>query len=177
MRIISGDKRGRSIITPSSNNIRPTMDRAKEGVFNVINMDIYNSKFLDLFSGTGSLGFEAASRGADQVTLVDSARESISLISKNKTALDLNVNIVQADCLEFISNTKQTFDIIIMDPPYDFNIDILNEIIKNSVSKLNEFGCVIIEVDMRTDLDMENYNHIKTKKYGISKFYFVGPYE
>jgi len=122
VRIISGILRGNKLATFTGNEIRPTSDRIKEWIFNVLG-NIEGLKVLDLFAGTGNLGIEALSRGADSVTFVDRSFKSLQLIKKNVTLMELEnrVEILRKNCMKFISEKSEgKFDLIFADPPYTF---------------------------------------------------------
>ena len=110
MRIIAGSKRGYKLFDFSGQDIRPTTDRVKESMFNLIQDFIPDSDVLDLFGGSGALTFEAMSRGANSGTIIDIDKNSIAVINKNKDALDFsNVKVLNCDAINFIKTTKGTF--------------------------------------------------------------------
>lgn len=177
MRIIAGSHKGRKINGPDNNLIRPTMDRAKEGIFNVINMDIIDSNVLDLFSGTGNLGIEAKSRGASEVVSVDNSKEAINLIKENLKNLNMEIDVIQRDVEDYLKQTAKKFDIIFLDPPYDIDPKKLVEILKKAIIALDKEGYLVLEMDAKINLDLNGFNVFKEKKYGISRFYFVSSNE
>ena len=123
LRIIAGSARGRSFDAPPGNNTRPTLDRVKESLFGSIQFDIPDSTVLDLFSGSGNLGLEAASRGAKRVICNDHDRACAELIAKNakKLNLDSNVYVTCKDyvaCLTDLKRAGEQFDFVFLDPPY-----------------------------------------------------------
>jgi 16S rRNA (guanine966-N2)-methyltransferase len=122
MRIIAGKYRRRVLKSPPSLQTRPTSDRLRESLFNILAPQIDDqTRFLDLCSGTGAIGIEALSRGALHVTFVDKSRKSCGLIEENLDLLEIpeaETEVVQADAEEFLRKTKQTFDIVYYDPPY-----------------------------------------------------------
>ncbi len=121
MRIIGGTHKGKSIDPPAGYKARPTTDFAKEGLFNVLdNMyEFQDLKVLDLFGGTGSVGFEFASRGASRVWCVEMARENASFIRREAARLDLdNVTVVRDNVFDFLPLCHEKFDIVFADPPY-----------------------------------------------------------
>lgn len=125
MRIITGSLKGRKIELPAGiKGIRPTSDRTKEGMFAVIaaRKDFNGLKVLDLFGGSGNLGFEAISRGASSVFFVDNSREAIRCIRHNADKLNVS-NKIRCQCTDierFINGTSKPYDLIFADPPYDF---------------------------------------------------------
>lgn len=122
MRIISGKFRGKKLKTPATSNIRPTLDRVKEDIFNILKhrfgILFSNIIAIDMFAGTGALGIEALSRGAKQVTFIDSGKEAIRLIQDNTRTLGANINIIQQDITALKANPFDPFDLLFMDPPY-----------------------------------------------------------
>ncbi len=149
MRVIAGKYKGRKLNDASKYDIRPATDRVKETIFNVLQhkLNIENVKVLDLFAGTGSLGIEALSRGAQKGTFVDLSKESISLIKANLENLNcLEVcELIKADGVKFIERCNEKFDLIFADPPYAYEMtDIIPELIfSNKI--LNDNGFLIIE--------------------------------
>jgi len=121
MRIISGKYKGHQLVSFSADHIRPTTDRVKESLFNMIQMHIEGARVLDLFSGTGNLGLEALSRGADSVLFVEKNRKSIQILEKNIGKLKVSEphQILQKDVLTFLKNYEgPAFDLIFADPPF-----------------------------------------------------------
>lgn len=120
MRVITGKARGIQLKTPEGMQTRPTADRVKEALFSIIHFDIPGAKVLDLFGGTGQLGIEALSRGADSAVFVDAREEACKIIRENlkRTKLEGQGKVVRSDYLEYLRRCKEGFDIIILDPPY-----------------------------------------------------------
>lgn len=173
MRIISGEYRNRKLVAPEDLSIRPTMDRSKEAIFNIIGMDIYDASFLDLFAGSGSIGIEAISRGASKVTCVDNNIKSIKIINKNNEIVEGRIDVVKSDCVRFLEANTSHWDFVFMDPPYDIDLHIVNkllEIIFNN-NLLTENGKVIIE--LASDTKFEHPFVYDYRKYGASSFYFI----
>lgn len=121
MRIITGKAKGIILKAPKGDTTRPTAERVKEAVFSMLQFDIEGRTVLDLFAGSGQMGLEALSRGATSATFIDKSKDAIKLIKENleKTKLINNGSVYQGDYLDFIKrNIGQTYDIIIIDPPY-----------------------------------------------------------
>jgi 16S rRNA (guanine(966)-N(2))-methyltransferase RsmD len=122
MRVIGGTYRGRTLITVRDLSIRPTTDRAKQTIFDMLatRCDLDGARVLDLFSGSGSLGLEAISRGAASVTFVERARTSVDVLEKNIRALDCaaHCTVHTADVFWFLKNVAQPYDVVFADPPY-----------------------------------------------------------
>ncbi len=168
MKVISGIYRGRNIEGYHLEGTRPTQDRIKENIFNIIGNDIRDKIVLDLFSGSGSLGIEAASRGAKYVFFNDYNKDSIKIINKNINNIGINnCTVIYNDYKNTLKNIDEKIDIILLDPPYDSNyIGICIKLIKK-YDVLNKDGLIVCETD---DLDKIKYNEeyvcIKNKKYG-----------
>ena len=165
MRIISGIHKGKKIQAPKNLPIRPTTDRAKESLFNILEnkYEFENKKILDLFSGSGNISFEFSSRANVEITAVDNNINCIEFIRKTNKELNYNITTVQSDCIDFIINTNEKFDIVFMDPPYNYSgYHKLRELIieKNIIS---QDGCLIIEHDRNTIFED---NTIDFRKYG-----------
>lgn len=123
MRIIAGKYKSRVIQIPRSIKVRPMQDRVKESIFNILGKNCIGAKVLDLFSGSGSLGMEALSRGAAEVTFIDNNRTCIETIRKNLKTINIekNVSVIRSDALKAIKRfgaEKESFDLIFLDPPY-----------------------------------------------------------
>jgi len=124
LKIISGLFKGRVLKTPKGSSTRPTQGMLREAVFNICQNEIHDSKFLDLFAGSGAMGFEALSRGASHVTFVDQNRNATSCIKENIATLQMQAHTTliplnAARALEMLSKKSAQFDIIYIDPPYD----------------------------------------------------------
>ena len=120
MRVISGGHKGRRLAGPKKTSVRPTSDRVKESIFNVLQTVVAGKRVLDLFAGAGSLGIEALSRGAESVTFVDASRQSLSVLKKNLRDLNLESRstVLHLDGLKALGKLEQTFHLIFADPPY-----------------------------------------------------------
>ncbi len=148
MRIISGIYRGRRLQPPVNLPVRPTTDFAKEGLFNVLNntIDFESIKVLDLFAGTGSIAFEFLSRGAIDVTAIDSNHRCVEFIKKTaETFGATNMQAVKSNSFVFIKHMVSTYDLIFADPPYDLErIEAIPDLIFSSVL-LADAGLLILE--------------------------------
>jgi 16S rRNA (guanine966-N2)-methyltransferase len=124
MRVIGGKARGRRLLAPKGQAVRPTADRVKESLFNILPRDFSGMKVLDLFAGTGNLSIEALSRGAEHALLVDASARSAAAIKENLRRLGFAANsqvwvAPAARSLRLLARRDETFDIIFLDPPYD----------------------------------------------------------
>lgn len=175
MRIISGTYKGRKIVAPAKLPVRPTTDMAKEALFNILNNQYYfdDISVLDLFSGTGNISYEFASRGTEDITAVDDNYGCIKFINSTAENFEMPIKTLKNDVFKFLENFAQQFNIIFADPPYDFDVEIFSKIpelvFKNNL--LEEEGLLIIEHSKHTDLShLEHYSH--SKKYGGNMFSF-----
>lgn len=174
MRIIAGLAKGRKIISPIGANItRPTLDRVKEAMFNIIQMRVYGSEVLDMFSGTGSLGLEAASRGCKLCYLVDQDPQTYSFLVKNVENLKFKdictcVNMDSYKVLEEFQRKGIVFDIIFIDPPYMKNM--IPPAVESIDQKglLKKDGIIVTKIDTSEKLYYGNSRIVLSnyRKYG-----------
>ena len=173
MRIIAGEFRGRRIERPSLDKARPTKDRIRESVFNMIAPEIAGSAVLDLFSGSGAYGLEALSRGARDCVFVENCPECRDVMIRNIETLSLGSRscVIMADALEYLegaSGKKPGFDLIFSDPPY-YQIISKNILIKiNHYDILNDSGTLVLEHSSIEDIPAlcGNISIYKQKTYG-----------
>lgn len=175
MRIISGIHKGRRLVAPKKLPVRPTTDMAKESLFNILRNRYQFSplKVLDLFSGTGNVSYEFASRGVQDITAVDAHAGCIHFINETATKLEMPITTYKSDVYSFLGRESNSYDIIFADPPYDFDDSqftaIIDSVFDNNL--LNEEGTLIIEHSKHTDLQNIR-NFIETRKYGGCSFSF-----
>ena len=173
VRIIAGKARGRKLIPPATMETRPTLDRVKESMFSIIQNYIPDAVVVDVFAGTGSLGLEAASRGAKEVYLVDRSKDAFSLLKQNienlkfeDTCYALNKDSYEA--LRYLSDKNKVFDIIFIDPPYCK--EMIPEAIKIIYEKkmLSKDGIIVTKIDSIEEIyeGYEEISLIKSRKYG-----------
>ncbi len=145
MRVITGEARGRRLVTLEGEDVRPTTDRVKEGMFNIIQFDLEGASVLDLFAGSGQLGIEALSRGAKHCTFVDSANRSIEVVKQNlKTVgFEKRASVFCGDSKMYISLSRDKFDIALLDPPY--NKKIIDAVLPSVAEKMTDYGVIICE--------------------------------
>lgn len=175
MRIVSGIHKGKKIVAPKKLPVRPTTDFAKEALFNILNNHYHFSglQVMDLFSGTGNIAYEFASRGAESIISVDSHFECVKFINKITAELDLPISTVKSDVFKYLAATLATSDIIFADPPYTFEVDSLQKMAELTFERnlLKEDGVLIIEHSKKLDLSgVEHFSEIR--KYGNSVFSF-----
>ena len=171
MRVIAGEYKGRRLKTPKDYSVRPTADKVKEALFSILTDKIWGSKVLDLFSGTGNLGIEALSRGAELCVFCDSSRESIGIINSNITycRAEQRAKVVCGDYRKVMANLREKFDIILLDPPYDkgYLEDCFGNI--DECGLLEEDGVIVAEHRREEKLpeNLFGFEKIKERKYGI----------
>ena len=172
MRIIGGALKARQFHPPQNIPTRPTTDFAKEGLFNVINnnFNFENIKFLDLFGGTGSISYELASRGCEDLTLVEQDHNTIQFIKKTVEELKFdNFKILKMDVFTYIKNCTLSFDFIFAGPPYALkNIDDIPNLIFEK-KMLNVNGWFILEHTPRNNYE-KHPNFLRSKNYGTTIF-------
>ena len=171
MRIIAGKYRSRVLSEFAGDNVRPTSDRAKEALFNMLALKLYGARVLDLFAGSGSLGIESLSRGAREAVFNDCAKDSIAIIKKNLNTLKIPINgeeakVLQADYLTCLDCARGQFDIIFIDPPYrfDYGEKALRKIAEKGL--LSEKGIVVYERDRAFEGEIEGLEKYDERKYG-----------
>ncbi len=174
MRIISGIHKGRKLNPPKKLPVRPTTDRSKEALFNILNnlFEWSEVSVLDLFSGTGSISFEFASRGVKSITSVDQNKDCINFINKMSDELDFKIITFQKKILDFLNSNSKKFNIIFLDPPYVFKINDYEKIILKLLSDNLIFdGFIIVEHSSKIELD-KIIGFKKCRKYGSNSFSF-----
>lgn len=168
MRVITGIARGRRLIAPEGLDVRPTTEKVKEAIFSAVQFELDGSHVLDLFAGSGQMGIEALSRGAERAIFIDSSMRAIKCINENLrvTKLDKFSEVINRDSYDYIKLTMRTFDIIILDPPYRHNH--IDNILPFAAKKLNDGGCIICEYEATADepIAPEGLALRKTYKYG-----------
>jgi 16S rRNA (guanine(966)-N(2))-methyltransferase RsmD len=173
MRIIGGKFKGRTLRVPNNLPVRPTTDFAKEGLFNILSnrLNIGELKVLDLFSGTGHIALEFASRGSKEVLAVDKNFKCIGFLRAASKSLDLQINTLKSDVFDFLKQCVGTYDLIFADPPYA--LENIPEIHHHVFERLllSPGGLLIIEHGPRTKLHTLEY-FIYQRKYGNVNFSF-----
>jgi 16S rRNA (guanine966-N2)-methyltransferase len=169
IRIIGGRWRSRQIEFPDAPNLRPTPDRVRETLFNWLGQSLRGKRCLDLFAGSGALGFEALSRGAGHVVMVESQRTVHAALELNAKQLDAHsLTLVYADARQFVSNCKEKFDVVFLDPP--FQTDLLEAILDVLPDILAEDAVVYLESGRDLANVARNWTVLKRNRAGIVKF-------
>ncbi len=175
MRIISGKHKGRRILPPKNLPVRPTTDRAKEALFNILNNHFYfnDISVFDLFSGTGNISYEFASRGCEHTTCVDNHTNCLKFIEQTSLALNLSIKTIKSDVFKFLETKKEKVTLIFADPPYHFTsaqfLTLVTLVFENEL--LLEDGFFILEHASQNDLSaLPNFSF--SKKYSNNTFSF-----
>ena len=145
MRIITGLARGKRLVTPAGRDVRPTPERVKEAVFSALQFEIEGRRVLDLFAGSGQLGLEALSRGAQSATFVDSSEVSLSAVRKNIETAGFagQARTVRSDYAAFAAGCRDRFDLVFLDPPYDAGL--LVPALQAVLPLMSDYGTVVCE--------------------------------
>lgn len=179
MRVIAGSARSLPLKAPVGLDTRPTTDRIKETLFNMLQQDIPGAVFVDLFAGSGAIGIEALSRGAARAYFVDNSPKANQCISENLifTKLHEHAIVIKQDAVSALSNISDDHvDIVFMDPPYDSGFE---ELILNALRDkpyLSEDTLIIVEASLKTDfsrMDQLGYEIVKDKQYKTNRHVFL----
>ncbi len=165
MRIIAGKYRGRVLASFQGDHIRPTPDRVKESLFQILSRKIAGARVLDLFAGSGALGLECLSRGAGEVVFNDSSRESLTVLEKNLRIAEEGTKIFNLDFRTFLSRAEGQFDLIFCDPPYkeSYLKDVLDTVKTRNL--LSADGLVIYESE-REETGADGWTLSDCRRYG-----------
>ena len=180
MRIIGGKYKGLKLLPPDGTKIRPTSDRLKESLFSIITSNKYkinidNCNVLDICSGTGSLGIESFSRGANAVYFVDKDHKSIDLIYKNISKLNIDIKfeykikIIKDEATKALKNINEVFQIVLIDPPYNSNITEKCLFKLKKLNLINQDSYIFTESSKTEDFNYDGYEILDIKIYGNSK--------
>lgn len=181
MRVIAGKARRINLCSLAGLETRPTQDRTKETLFNVINPYIADCNFLDLFSGSGAIGIEALSRGCRQAVMVEKNIEAVKCIQENlkNTKLSKDAKVYQMDaisCIKKLEQENQVFDIIFMDPPYNHELEKEILLVLNESRIVHEDTIVVVEASNETLFDYlkdTKFRIYRTKQYKTNKHVFI----
>lgn len=180
MRVIAGKARSIPLKTVEGTDTRPTTDRIKETLFNMLQGDLADSLFIDLFSGSGGIGIEALSRGARKAIFVEKSPKAVACIKENlvKTKMEEDATVIASDVISAIYRLDggEPADYIFMDPPYNQLLEKqVLEALKNT-SLVDEYTTIIVEADLTTDfsyIEEEGYQIVKQKKYKTNQHVFI----
>ena len=168
MRIITGSRRGRKLKTLPGDAVRPTPDRVKEALFNILQFDLEGRVFLDLFAGSGQIGLEALSRGAKRAVFVDSAKASCGVVLENihTTGFENEAQVMNAEYASYLMRCTETFDIAFLDPPYGANL--LRDTLERVTPHMNRGGLIVCESDAGQEMPerVGDFALARTYRYG-----------
>lgn len=182
MRVIAGSARSIALHIPEGKEIRPTIDRFKETIFNIIQMKVPNARFLDVFAGSGAMGIEALSRGAKESVFIEHSATSMECIKENlkNTKLFEKAKLLKYDytkAFELLSQSGEKFDIIFLDPPYDNGFEAIAVSMITQLSLLADNGILIIECSADTKksliLNADVFEVYKEKVFKTTAFTFA----
>ena len=171
MRVITGKARGMALKAPKGMDTRPTMDQVKEGIFSAIQFEVEGRRVLDLFAGSGQMGIEALSRGAESAVFVDMRDDACKVVRENlaKTRLENLAKVVRADYLSYLNTCRETFDLIFLDPPY------AEVFLENSLKRISEIdilsdsGIIITERPYAKELPAKVCGLVRYRDYRYGK--------
>ncbi len=178
MRVVAGTARSLLLKTLEGNDTRPTTDRIKETLFNMLMPYVGQAKFLDLFAGSGGIGIEALSRGADECTFVEMNPKAVNIINDNlkHTKLDKKAKVYKMDAVSYVAGLKNIdYDVIFMDPPYGKQLEqsVLEQL---SIKEFTTDTLIVIEAELNEDFSyVENlgFEIVKDKRYKTNKHIFL----
>jgi 16S rRNA (guanine966-N2)-methyltransferase len=153
VRVVAGEFRGRRLAAPRGMRTRPTADRVREALFSMLG-DVSGARVLDLYAGSGALGIEALSRGAESAVFVERDARAASAIERNLASLGLDERVVRQDVLRFLASDGGTFDLVFCDPPYDSASRLAGPLAERLPALTSDRARIVTESDKRTPLEL-----------------------
>ena len=172
MRIIAGTHRGHTIYAPPGTDTRPTSDRVRENVFNILG-PVDGASVLDLYAGSGAMGLEALSRGAERAVFVERDPDAAKVIERNLDKLRLRGTVVRRDAVSVLASETRKYDLVLVDPPYDMYLDVQPQLARYLPGVLAEDGVVVVETDARVEPDLPLPQRT-SRKYGAARVTVYG---
>jgi 16S rRNA (guanine966-N2)-methyltransferase len=175
MRIIAGSRKGHTIYAPHGLDTRPTSDRVRENVFNIVG-PLDDATVLDLYAGSGAMGLEALSRGAVRAVFVERDRDAVRTIERNLDKLRLQGTIVRQDAVTALAaeaGAGRKYDLVLVDPPYEMYDDVQPQLARYLPTVLSEEGIVVVETDARVEPDLPLPQRT-SRKYGQARITVYG---
>lgn len=172
MRVISGKYRGKKLLSPIDEKTRPTSDKVKESLFNIIGMKVIDACCLDLFSGSGALGIECISRGAKKVIFNDLNKNAVKIIKENLSSLknvECEYQVFNKDYKDLLESINDKFDLVFLDPPYAMKVNEKIISILKEKGLINEDTLIVVETSSEDSLEKIEYSFSKSYKYGSIK--------
>lgn len=172
MRIISGSKRGHTIQAPSGRGTRPTSDRVRENIFNIVG-PVDAAAVLDLYAGSGAMGLEALSRGAASAVFVERDPDAIRAIERNLDKLRLRGTVLRQDAIAVLAGERRKYDLVFVDPPYEMYTDLQPQLARYLPAVVSDDGVVVVETDARIEPDLP-LEQRTSRKYGSARVTVYG---
>ena len=172
MRIIAGSHRGQTIHAPRGIDTRPTSDRVRENVFNIVG-PLDGAAVLDLYAGSGAMGLEALSRGAAHAVCVERDPEAVRAIERNLDKLRLRATVLRKDAVAALAADTRKYDLVLVDPPYDMYLDIQPQLARYLPAVLAEDGVLVVETDARVEPELP-FEQRTSRKYGSARITVYG---
>jgi 16S rRNA (guanine966-N2)-methyltransferase len=170
MRIIAGSRKGHRIAAPAGANTRPTSDRVRENVFNIVAPWVPDADVLDLFAGSGAMGMEALSRGAARATFVESDRDACRTINANLDKLGLGAaHVLCQDAGRFLAAETRSYDLVFCDPPYRADERLLAQLARYAPRLLSEDGIFVLETSSRAPVPELPLTERTSRRYGSAR--------
>ena len=155
MRVIAGEHKGRRLHAPPGTSVRPTPDRVREAVFSILGERVDGARVLDLYAGTGALGIEALSRGAEHAVFVDDDPRAVEAIARNLTEIGADGEVKRRDALAFLAQTQARFDLVFADPPYSSAPELAQPLTERLPAVLADEALIVTESDKRNPLMLD----------------------
>jgi 16S rRNA (guanine966-N2)-methyltransferase len=172
VRIIAGTHRGHTIYAPPGTDTRPTSDRVRENVFNILG-PVDGASVLDLYAGSGAMGLEALSRGAERAVFVERDPEAAKVIERNLDKLRLRGSVLRRDAVSVLASETRKYDLVLVDPPYDMYLDVQPQLARYLPGVLAEDGVVVVETDARVEPELPLPQRT-SRKYGAARITVYG---
>ncbi len=172
MRIIAGTHRGHKISAPAGTDTRPTSDRVRENVFNILG-PVDGASVLDLYAGSGAMGLEALSRGAERAVFVERDPDAAKVIERNLDKLRLRGSVLRRDAVSVLASETRKYDLVLVDPPYDMYLDVQPQLARYLPGVLAEDGVVVVETDARVEPELPLPQRT-SRKYGAARITVYG---
>jgi len=172
VRIIAGSRKGHTIHAPRGDATRPTSDRVRENVFNILG-PIDGASVLDLYAGSGAMGIEALSRGAARAVFVEADRDAVRAIERNLDKLRLKATVLERDALGMLATERTKYDLVFVDPPYDMYSDLEPKLARYLPAVLADDGVLVLETGARVEPELP-LEERTTRKYGQARVTVYG---
>jgi 16S rRNA (guanine966-N2)-methyltransferase len=172
VRIIAGTHRGHTIYAPPGTDTRPTSDRVRENVFNIVG-PVDGASVLDLYAGSGAMGLEALSRGAERAVFVERDPDAAKVIERNLDKLRLRGTVLRRDAVSVLAAETRKYDLVLVDPPYDMYLDVQPQLARYLPGVLTEDGVVVVETDARVEPELP-LEQRTSRKYGSVRITVYG---